>query len=80
MKIRTLTLIIVALAVLVLPWLLTNFRVFQLNLMIVYAIAVLGLNLHMRMSGDKGARTYDLCQDEDGSEDAAKTDELRSWQ
>jgi len=45
MKIRTLTLIIVALAVLVLPWLLTHFRVFQLNLMIVYAIAVLGLNL-----------------------------------
>ena len=45
MKIRTLITIAVGLLVLVLPWLLTDFRVFQLNLMIVYAIAVLGLNL-----------------------------------
>lgn len=45
MKIRTLITIAVGLLVLVLPWLLTDFRVFQLNLMIIYAIAVLGLNL-----------------------------------
>ena len=38
------------------------------------------LMLLMRMSGDKGARTYDLCQDEDGSEDAARVYALRSWQ
>ena len=45
MKIRNLIIIAFGLLVLVLPWLLTDFRVFQLNLMIVYAIAVLGLNL-----------------------------------
>jgi len=36
---------LILIGVLVLPFLLPNFRVFQINLMIVYAIAVLGLNI-----------------------------------
>ena len=37
--------IVVLAVLLVLPFLVKNYRVFQFNLVIVYAIAVLGLNL-----------------------------------
>jgi branched-chain amino acid transport system permease protein len=36
---------LLGLIALILPWLISDFRVFQVNLMLVYAIAVLGLNL-----------------------------------
>ena len=45
MNIRIQTVILLGLIALILPWLISDFRVFQVNLMLVYAIAVLGLNL-----------------------------------
>ena len=37
--------VVLALALLLLPFLVKNYRVFQFNLVLVYAIAVLGLNI-----------------------------------
>ncbi len=45
MNLRIQTVILLGLIALILPWLISDFRVFQVNLMLVYAIAVLGLNL-----------------------------------
>ncbi len=45
MTLRIQTVILLGLIALILPWLISDFRVFQVNLMLVYAIAVLGLNL-----------------------------------
>ena len=42
---------LVVLALLVLPFLVKNYRVFQFNLVLVYAIAVLGLNLLTGFNG-----------------------------
>ena len=42
---------LVLVALLVLPFLLKNYRVFQLNLVMVYAIAVLGLNILTGFNG-----------------------------
>ena len=45
MNLRIQTVILLGMIALILPWLISDFRVFQVNLMLVYAIAVLGLNL-----------------------------------
>jgi len=45
MKLRIQYAIVLGVIAVILPWLLSDFRVFQLNLMLVYAIAILGLNL-----------------------------------
>ena len=45
MNLRIQIVILLGLIALILPWLISDFRVFQVNLMLVYAIAVLGLNL-----------------------------------
>ena len=45
MNLRIQTVILLGLIALILPWLISDFRVFQVNLMLVYAIAVLCLNL-----------------------------------
>ena len=45
MNLRIQTVILLGLIAIILPWLISDFRVFQVNLMLVYAIAVLGLNL-----------------------------------
>ena len=37
--------IVVAVALLILPFLFKNYRVFQFNLVLVYAVAILGLNI-----------------------------------
>ena len=43
--------IVVAVALLILPFLFKNYRVFQFNLVLVYAVAILGLNILTGFNG-----------------------------
>ena len=56
MNLRIQTVILLGLIALILPWLISDFRVFQVNLMLVYAIAVLGLNLLTGYGATRGLR------------------------